>query len=423
MPGLEKEVKGLKLTDGWSFDTKLGDSTPPLDFVASLDYELPPDPAHRARQINERLLFRQKLHDALRTVNQSIPRYLFRSWSAVSGGDARLNTTAAITPRAFLTPNVGPASIFEIKTANLYDDIRGHLEGRRFDTPFSSWSYSLPFALFMLPSMDDAHLSVIDTHKLKAELFIVHCGATALGDLGIPQYGREFLVFGVVEGEAHRAVPFVAIHEYLGALLGKGYLRFTWMHAPLLPISTDDVQGKKKGKQKQRQVDEDSKFDAVARAREFGAFFGRRFALPVAICLLAVKYNVVSDERLQERLMADVEVRASWSENPKFPTIAKNTPGFTKEADDAARTMMALVQKLPRAGRIAKAAGGKTERCADETDSQPDLLKQDEEVDIADGGSGGESKHLKRPARMSRAVYQLYIDMVGYDEHNEAVRG
>ena len=31
-------------------------------------------------------------------------------------------------------------------------------------------------------------------------------------------------------------------------------------------------------------------------------------------------------------------------------------------------------------------------------------------------------KHLKKPARMPRELYQLYIDMVGFDEHNDAVR-
>lgn len=60
---------------------------------------------------------------------------------------------------------------------------------------------------------------------------------------------------------------------------------------------------------------------------------------------------------------------------------------------------------------------------------------EDEDGEMEDaqekGGQGGDGsrrakggrKHLEKSSRMPNAVYRLYIDMLGFETHNDAVSG
>lgn len=106
MPGLEKELKALKLRKDWEFD----EMEPPHHLSAPAP-TLPAPYGHRDPTDDDQVI---GLHVAIRNAGKSVPRYLFRAWSPSSGGNARLNTTRAITPLAFLDSDAFSNDIFDI---------------------------------------------------------------------------------------------------------------------------------------------------------------------------------------------------------------------------------------------------------------------------------------------------------------------
>ncbi|GAB7360218.1 hypothetical protein MBLNU230_g7978t1 [Neophaeotheca triangularis] len=139
------------------------------------------------------------------------PRFLFRGFHAGSGGDPALNTTEAITPKAFLNRK-GPSTLFDLSTGRVAALATGHFNGSSIDTVFSSWSQSIAVALGfaeLSPSMrnQDSYLAVIDTKRLPIHNVVI---STTLMDCiqeGIPSTPEEYMVFGLIKGEAFRAVP------------------------------------------------------------------------------------------------------------------------------------------------------------------------------------------------------------------------
>ncbi|KAF2433084.1 hypothetical protein EJ08DRAFT_694750 [Tothia fuscella] len=100
----------------------------------------------------------------------SIPRFLFRSFDPLSGGNASLNTPTKFTPLAFYL-GVGHESIYDIPDPDAV--IGNHISGSHDDplTEFSSWTPSLLLALAL--AADDDHeghvsqIALLDTTGLR----------------------------------------------------------------------------------------------------------------------------------------------------------------------------------------------------------------------------------------------------------------
>lgn len=252
----------------------------------------------------------ENLHTALRSAGKSLPRYLFRTWNADSGGNGRLNKPDAITPMAFLQKAKPPASMFDIDKRELLGLIYGYLNQRHVRTPFSSWSHSLQFAISMMmyPGRD-AHISVIDTRQLKPENFIFHCRSPKINKgMSVPQYDEEFLVYGVVEGAAHCAVPLDALKPFVQALLPNvdDFLH-NLVQGSLVQLARSPTLSKYA---KQIRV-----------AKEFSRPFGLDFELPVAVAVLAPRGNIFKSYRLHEMLLEEFSTPTAWSMDPTVASI------------------------------------------------------------------------------------------------------
>lgn len=384
MPGLTKELAALKVRGGWSLDTRYAG-----------------------------------LRAALHAASASNPRYLFRAWSAHSGGNARVNTVHAITPKAFLASTAAPQHIFDVECAQLQGLIAGHLGGEHVDTPFSSWSHSLPIVLSMVTFMRNAHISVIDTHRLEPANFIFHCGHSSLEDFGLPLFGEEFLVFGIVRGDAYQAVPYMRVEEHIRGITRSAYAslyddRISFDQYPTVRIDSDS--------------------HAVA----FGKKFGLEWELPMAVCMLAVHGRSAEDTTLRDRLIREMKVPEAWNTDAEFSTVGRDSVGYAHEADSACRTLVAIAKQLREAGRLpgvggegerettSKRSGGEGSSVSSdlaiaerqETTAQEDDQQEQETAQIT---APIPKKHLKKTSRMPRAVYELYIDMVGFHQHNLAL--
>ena len=151
------------------------------------------------------------LRERVQEASKKIPRFLFRSWSNLSGGDSRLNTVDAITPRAFLHDE-GPKSFYDISQSRILSLAREHHRGRHVSTPYSSWTQTLQVALdlsYLADSSEHAHIGILDTTRLDPANVVLHVGdfARVCQARGQRADNREFLVFGVIKGECYKAVP------------------------------------------------------------------------------------------------------------------------------------------------------------------------------------------------------------------------
>lgn len=153
---------------------------------------------------------------------ETTPRYLFRAWSAESGGDPQLNTVNAITPRAFHR-GAAPTTLFAATKNEIAELVQLHLHYVDTGKPtiFSSWSQSLAFALhiacnFVETGRTNIHISVTDTTKLDQDVLAIHSGYLCRETLLLPaqladQY--EYLTFGVVKRPAHTSVSLSSMQE------------------------------------------------------------------------------------------------------------------------------------------------------------------------------------------------------------------
>lgn len=159
----------------------------------------------------------------LDAAQQRVPRYLFRGWSRISGGDVRLNTTQAITPRGFLENRV-PQHITGNTKTELCSMVQSHVGSLHFPTGFSSWSASLTTAMYFCN--EDrlyGYISVIDTVKLREQIPIFHLTDVLLLG-GFYPFPEEYLAHGVIDVDHHQAVPHRVFRDDLGAGL-KFHLR------------------------------------------------------------------------------------------------------------------------------------------------------------------------------------------------------
>lgn len=264
--------------------------------------------------------------------------------------------------------------------------------------------------------MQNLHISVIDTHRLRPENRILHCGT--LEAFGIPPFGEEFLVFGVVSGEAHSAVPREVIAKHLMTTDGKSTIqRFLDPHEydVFYDLPAADIPQDIKRRRDER----------IMHALGFSKAFGAESELPMAISLLSanpLNGKVCEDEELQYTLVEILSVPSSWTSHQSFPRLHPTTRGFIREADMASKTVSAIVQKLQKDGRLPSKIQKVPETEGDEAVDSPQsasMVEDDKEQVTAAEGKG---KRLARTVRMSKEGYKLYIDMVGYDKHNGSVR-
>lgn len=176
--------------------------------------------------------------------SERIPKYLFRMWHARSGGNPKLNSKERIIPPAFYgKENSGHRVVCAITRQHFVAMAKAHLSGRHSPlSEFSSWSSSLRFVLGYACSYHTAHISVIDTERLKHTNSIFHTPSLS-SLLGTPAFSEEYLAHGVIEGEAHMAVSYQAL---LSAGLFKEQ-QHDWMpygksFGQVIPITHDIIQ-------------------------------------------------------------------------------------------------------------------------------------------------------------------------------------
>ncbi|KAK4888796.1 hypothetical protein LTR27_012327 [Elasticomyces elasticus] len=206
----------------------------------------------------------------LSTTTEPLPRYLFRAWSNTPDRNPLLNTVKAITPYAFLDGD-GPASINQIPPDELVTIWQGHLVGWEVNSVFSSWSHSLACIAGIATRHielggESPHISVIDTTKLARHNFVAHTAAPALQEAGLSGHCTEFLVFGIVSGDAHYAVSVAEL-----AVVG-------------LPLAVICLPGTIVGATTTSTPDPD-----IAIARLAGQLFGPHFELAIACFILGFR--------------------------------------------------------------------------------------------------------------------------------------
>ncbi|KAK4930750.1 hypothetical protein LTR49_002838 [Elasticomyces elasticus] len=229
----------------------------------------------------------------LSTTAETPPRYLFRAWSNISGGNPLLNTVEAITPHAFLNGG-GPAYINQIPPDELVTMWQRHLIGTELESVFSSWSHSLAFVAEIASSHIEyggggAHISVIDTTTLAPHNFVAHTTAPALKVAGVASHSTEFLVFGIVSGGAHRAVSV--------ADLAMAGLPLAEIHLPEYVVSATTLTPR----------------PDIAVARKAGQPFGPQFELAVACFILGVRsFDETSRSNVVAELANSYDVPVQW---------------------------------------------------------------------------------------------------------------
>ncbi|THY55027.1 hypothetical protein D6C98_04304 [Aureobasidium pullulans] len=170
---------------------------------------------------------------------KNIPRYLFRVWSARSGGDSSLNTTFSVTPHAFAPYyNTGHNSIFEMESKWFIKNLIGHFCARPIPSEFSSWTASPVFALRVAYNAAEqrkernVHIAIVDAERLKNTVLSVPLTWPIFRSRA-PEHVEfvrsihfEYLIHGVVQGEAYKAVSLTALDscglsDYFSALKTK----------------------------------------------------------------------------------------------------------------------------------------------------------------------------------------------------------
>lgn len=184
-----------------------------------LKKEQPPDAKAQPAKKQDRA--QSGLRDRVQEASKKVPRFLFRAWSNSSGGDSRLNTVDAITPRAFLHDK-GPKYFYDISQSRILGFAREHYRGEHVSTPYSSWTQSLQVALdlsYLGDVPEHAHIGILDTARLDPANVVLHVGdfAGVCQARGQRTDNQEFLAFGVIKGECYKAVPcreFLACQTY-----------------------------------------------------------------------------------------------------------------------------------------------------------------------------------------------------------------
>ena len=177
------------------------------------------------------------------------PRFLFRGWSAESGGGhPNLNTKSSITPHAFLQPFPDdldePANVHgkvaDFSFEDLAEHMGAHLTGTSFASEFSSWAFSAFRSIYFADLSGDGEkfMTIIDTKKLdrKPEIYHTVAMSYALRRFKGPLFARmhaltwEYLAHGSIKGHGVHCIP-------METLKADGLLMFR----PAEPLTATDV--------------------------------------------------------------------------------------------------------------------------------------------------------------------------------------
>lgn len=223
----------------------------------------------------------------IKEARRHVPRYLFRAWSASSGGAPELNTREAITPSAFLS-GAGHEDAYSLTTSEFIRKTLNHLTTKPVQTEFSSWTASLNFARCFAYQRNNgvsdrtdrgtAYISVIDTEVFvnSNKIWYVPSLAKIFSRAEYKIWHWEYLVHGPVSGLfgkiGHKAVKFDRLVE-----LGLCEQLSDW---PGDSGSYWYSAGQLDGKVKSIELGQIDDFERV------GAAFGGRFSVPITLALL-----------------------------------------------------------------------------------------------------------------------------------------
>lgn len=221
------------------------------------------------------------------------PRFLFRFWHEYSGGDCRLNTVDAITPKAFLTPNLShqPEAFFSIPKKELGNLARLHVNAdKSIQTVFSSWSQSLGFVLSWARTYDvlsSTHISILDTSKLSPANIAVHTNSLKRHlDPSIRDLHVEYLIFGVVKGSMYESRPLSLFPE---PMTRDFTIDFNDWRASCFHNAVHPFYNSRSERITAQQIE-----DAI----DLGKLYGWGFAMPFAAHLLGLRCrNLTATER------------------------------------------------------------------------------------------------------------------------------
>lgn len=236
-----------------------------------------------------------------------VPRYLFRGYSHLSGGNEQLNNEIAITPLFFLGRNLEDHLLEHWSERQLIDCLKDHFVTVRggFETRFSSWTASFRSACTYGYSSSACFISILDTHKLPqhAHLFYV---PHLLPEQPPWLSGDEYVAYGIVPSSAYRAISYQS-------LMQAGLANF------LQPIKTTAA------RLEQLQVD-------MRVAKQIGLLYGVDFALPVATAVFCLSERNEAAGFNNEDLKTVLHVLASPPRSISIPEqFARET--FTTDSE------------------------------------------------------------------------------------------
>lgn len=172
---------------------------------------------------------------------------------------------------------------------------------------------------------------MLDTRRLARTNFIFYCGSASLAKERLPLFGRQFLVYGPIDGSAYHAVSFNAIPRAIHDLQ-------TVHRSFASPIADDDRRFR----------------DAVA----FGKNFGPEFRMPAAICFLAaLSPDTLDSARCRGDIVEALAISAAWLTDDIFPEMPKQNdlPRPWKHlVDDASEANIASTAMCRIAARLQK---------------------------------------------------------------------
>lgn len=227
----------------------------------------------------------------LKATQANVPRLLFRLWNSDSGGDSRLSSMSAITPKRFFEHNQGsrksPTSdIYSHTREKLLDMLQRHLDydtSEDLQTEFSSCGASLSHVLSRAqpsnPSenkesaekFEGYRVSVVDTQALPKCVKVYYCpalrfllpeGEKDTGDFTNNSDKREYLIHGVVTRSATAT-----------ANIGD------WIKAS---VNVSDELPLREFNDAERDPTVSLEVEHILAARQLGELYGGVFVVPVA---------------------------------------------------------------------------------------------------------------------------------------------
>ncbi|KAI4851109.1 hypothetical protein E4T44_02342 [Aureobasidium sp. EXF-8845] len=251
----------------------------------------------------------QILRTKLKQASAKVPKYLFRTWDAQSGGNSKLNSTSVITPHAF-TSSQSHKSVYDMTRSELVKMISCHLAGsHNIQTEFSSWSHSPYFAFYYAHQRRQSanvHVAIIDAEELAKTNPGFHVPALGkiLGE-GY-HYEEEYLVHGLIEGQFYKAVAFrelcdLGLLKQLPGLNRSGIDPFYTKNIRALP--GDEV---------------NYTTEELQQLRKIALTYGDYFSLPMAIVLFCCKKRPGYWSKLSATdLETIIKVLGGWNEIPQ----------------------------------------------------------------------------------------------------------